>query len=147
LDARKGLTEGSRTLQLIMTWPDQDKKKTIFDLLSYTGEQSDDQLNTTPEEVRSTIISDFLDSLPNALVKVAEQPIVRGVAFGSGGVTGNISYVVQARRMIYEVLQGSSIPDDWASSIDMKKSLVNIQTGAKKKPMPAFICPECESVI
>lgn len=93
------------------------------------------------------MISDFLDSLPHALVRVAEQPIVRGAAFKSGGVAGNISYVVQARRMIYEVLQGSSIPDDWVSNIDMTKSIVDIQMGAKKKTMPAFMCPDCESMI
>ena len=145
MEIRKGLTEGSRTLQLIMTWPDEDKKDTIFSLLSYTG-QNDDQSDASPQEV-SMIISDFLDSLPNELVQVAEQPIVRGAAFKSGGVTGNISYVVQARRMIYEVLRGSSIPDDWAASVDLKKSIVDIQMGAKKKRMPAFLCPECNSVI
>ncbi|KAF8351990.1 hypothetical protein F5887DRAFT_9118 [Amanita rubescens] len=55
LEIHKGLTEGSRTLQLIMTWPDEDKKDTIFSLLSYTG-QNDDQSDASPQEV-SMIIS------------------------------------------------------------------------------------------
>ena len=149
MESQKGLTEGTRTLQLLMTWPDDDEKVTIADMLSYTKKTRSKKrarTNTSPEDT-CTAISDFLDTLPNEIVKVAEQPIVRGAIFRKGGITGNILYVVLARRMIYGVLQGSSVPDDWSTHIDVAKSTVKVQMGAKKKPMLPFLCPQCNSVI
>lgn len=136
---------------MLMTWPDDDEKVTISDLLSYTKKNRRQKLkraqtNANPEDARSTT-SDFLNTLPIEVVHVAEQPIVRGAVFKKGGITGNVSYVVLARRMIYGVLQGSSVPDDWSTQIDVAKSIVKFHMGAKKKPMPPFMCPRCNSII
>jgi hypothetical protein len=151
LQSSRGLTEAARTLQLLMTWPDDDEKVTISDLLSYTKMTRSQKLKrartkANPEDTW-TPTSDFLNTLPTEVVNVAEQPIVRGAMFRKGGITGNISYVVLARRMIYGVLQGSSVPDDWSTQIDVARSIVTFQLGAKKKPMLPFMCPGCNSII
>lgn len=151
LESQKGLTQAARTLHLLMNWPDNDEKVNIVDLLSLpctrkTRSRKVAQASTNLGETWRTT-SEFLDTFPEEIIKVAEQPIVRGKTFPAGGITGNISYVVLARRMIYEVLRGSSIPDDWSAHINVTRAIVNIQLGAKKKPMPAFLCPECESII
>ena len=151
MQSSRGLTEAARTLELLMTWPDDDEKVTISDLLSYTKKTRRQKLkraqtNANPEDAWSTT-SDFLNTLPIEVVHVAEQPIVRGAVFKKGGITGNVSYVVLARRMIYGVLQGSSVPDDWLTQIDVAKSIVKFHMGAKKKPMLPFMCPRCNSII
>ena len=136
---------------MLMTWPDVDEKVAIVDIPSYTRKarsQKRARTSTRPEDIST--ISEFLDTLPTEIVNVAEQPIVRGAIFRKGGITGNISYVVLARRMIYGVLQGSSIPDDWATHIDVARSIAKVQMGpgAKKNPpILPFLCPECNSVI
>jgi hypothetical protein len=87
---------------------------------------------------------EFLGTLPDHLVRVAEQPIVRGAAFVSGGVSGNVASVVLARRMIYEALQGSTVPDDWDKSINVTRSTVRLRSGIRKV---ALLCPKCNSLI
>lgn len=132
-----------------MTWPDDDEKVTIADMLSYTKKTRRQKKARTSTNLEDTWTptSDFLNTLPTEVVNVAEQPIVRGATFRKGGITGNVSYVVLARRMIYGVLQGSSVPDDWSTHIDVARSIVKIQTGAKKKPILPFMCPGCNSII
>ncbi|KAG6857511.1 hypothetical protein H0H87_002136 [Tephrocybe sp. NHM501043] len=46
----------------------------------------------------------LLASLPPDLVRIAQQPIVRGRAFYAGGLSGNLSAVVAARRTVYTAL-------------------------------------------
>jgi hypothetical protein len=154
LETEKGLTEAAQRLQLLMTWPDDDEKVGIADMQSYTRttrSQKRARINPIPEDAVEAAISDFLNTLPTEVVKVAEQPIVRGATFRKGGITGNVSYVALARRMIYGVLHGSSgsIPDDWSTHVDVARSIVKVRipVGEKKKPMLPFLCPECNSII
>ncbi|KAK2460848.1 hypothetical protein APHAL10511_007318 [Amanita phalloides] len=138
LKALKRQPRSVETLQMITTWPDTDKKESLLELLSPTHVQRKED---------SSVVPDFLGSLPDELVKVAEQPIVRGAAFRNGGVGGNVSYVVSARRMMYGVLQGSTIPEDWFTHVNIATAVVSIKMGAKKKTISAFVCPKCNSVI
>ncbi|KAG5338699.1 hypothetical protein C0989_006564 [Termitomyces sp. Mn162] len=48
----------------------------------------------------------LLASLPPDLVQIAEQPIVRGAAWHTGGLSGNLGAVVRARRIVYKAVLG-----------------------------------------
>ncbi|KAF8635562.1 hypothetical protein AX15_000212 [Amanita polypyramis BW_CC] len=159
LDVIRGEKHSSRTLQLITTWPDTDEKLSLSELLS-PRKQSLGRFRPggVPRQRKTTssvvvdldpddVISGFLGLFPDELIRVAEQPIVRGAAFTAGGVAGNISYVALARRMIYEALHGSSVPDDWPAHIVVSKSVVDLKIGAKKRTIPGLVCPECKSFI
>jgi len=85
--------------------------------------------------------AELLKSLPPDLVKVAQQPIVKG---GKAGVVGNVRAVVRARRMIYRAITDtSSVPDDWDRAIDVSRTL----TLSAGKRIPALVCPKCQSSI
>ena len=81
--------------------------------------------------------------LPADLLLIAQQPIVRGGAFSAGGVAGNISDVVGARRIVYEALQGKLVPDTWEEGLDVHRAVYIKKTGKT----PAFLCPKCEGAI
>ena len=143
----------SHCLQRIMNWPDTDETISIADLSSSLNTplkrrrkqrtRNGGPPHLAPDEA-SAITMEFLGTLPEHLVRVAEQPIVRGATFVPGGVSGNIACVVLARRMIYEALQGSTVPDDWNASINVTRSTVNLRIGQKKT---ALLCPKCNSLI
>jgi len=154
LEPSGGRNRSTQSLQRIMAWPDIDESISIAELASRLSSpltrrrrkwNTDGQTITSDEA--SGITLEFLGTLPGDLVRVAEQPIVRGAAFGPGGISGNMASVVQARRVIYQTLQGSSLPDDWDSSINIMRSVVNLKMGSKKKVVPALLCPRCESSI
>jgi len=83
----------------------------------------------------------LLSSLPTDLVKVAEQPIVKG---GSAGIVGNVTYVVNARRFVYEALSQGSVSEDWDKIVDVERGIVKV---SGKKEIPAFVCPGCQGPI
>ncbi|KAF8624660.1 hypothetical protein AX17_006991 [Amanita inopinata Kibby_2008] len=137
----------TRSLRLISSWPDTDEVLSIADLASAPlAPMKRRRENVGPE--RSTVGSaeaagitrNFLGSIPHEMVKIAEQPIIRGAAFSAGGVSGNVASIVSARRMIYETLQGSSIPDDWMNQVDVKASVV-------ERKLPPLSCPQCSGPI
>ncbi|KAF9485638.1 hypothetical protein BDN70DRAFT_534900 [Pholiota conissans] len=92
-----------------------------------------------------------LAEIPPELREIAEQPMVRGNAFVLGGVSGNIGFVTRARRLVYQILEGSSVPDDWMLQVFASSDLgvVNaiVKIGGTRKALPPVICPNCKSAI
>ncbi|PFH50863.1 hypothetical protein AMATHDRAFT_75332 [Amanita thiersii Skay4041] len=137
-----------RTLRLISTWPHTDELLTISMLASPVSPTRGKKGKVEPRsEQAAEITQNFLDSLPSDLIKVAEQPIVRGGAFPAGGISGNVAAVVAARKLIYDALQGSSVPDDWDKDLNMRKVVVSFNYGGKRRSLQHFLCPSCSSPI
>lgn len=89
---------------------------------------------------------ELLSSLPTDLVTVAQQPIIKG---GHIGVAGNVRWVVNARRMLYNALAiyGGSVipvPDDWEESVNVEKA---VRRGVGKNKIPALVCPKCHGPV
>lgn len=104
------------------------------------------------EAVRSLV--DALAALPPVLLQIAQQPMVRGRAFEQGGVSGNIGFVARARRLVYELLEGSSLPDNWEDQVFGKHDEVQLSADnaivklqGKSKALPHVVCPNCKSAI
>ncbi|KAJ6591272.1 hypothetical protein DFH09DRAFT_1139167 [Mycena vulgaris] len=79
----------------------------------------------------------LLDALPPTLVHAAAQPIVKGGAFRAGGVVGNVTAVLTARRFVFEALRdGTASADGWEAHMpDRWEELVDVQLGgAVQKP-------------
>ncbi|KAG6830598.1 hypothetical protein H0H92_015879 [Tricholoma furcatifolium] len=106
--------------------------------LSSEDEEDDDDL-----ELR-------LQTLPPDLVRVAEQPIVRGIAWYAGGVSGNVAAVVAARRIVYaalglssalpsgpqdeECLTGEAALDRWEEKVgDQTRAIVDLSNANASK--------------
>jgi len=89
-------------------------------------------------------VEELLGALPPDLVLVAQQPIVRGASFALGGVAGNVGWVVRARRMVYDALDGTPVPEDWEAEIDVERAIVKI---GGKTVLPAVVCPQCQGAI
>lgn len=83
---------------------------------------------------------ELLSALPADLVRVAEQPIIKG---GHVGIVGNVTYVVNARRLVYDALAEGRVAEDWEDIVDVERSVV--RTGGKK--IPALLCPGCQGPI
>ncbi len=119
-------------------------------------------------ETRTTrpLLTEVLSTLPQNLVKIATQPLVRGGAFPAGGVAGNIGMVTQSRRLVYAALQmgggPESVPDDWQDKVfgddrqvvgvGLENAIVDVKwegsvPGKKDKELPPFLCPNCRSAI
>ncbi|KAJ7701929.1 hypothetical protein B0H17DRAFT_1045131 [Mycena rosella] len=73
----------------------------------------------------------LLDGLPPVLVSAAAQPIVKGGAFPAGGVVGNITAVLTARRLVFEALRdGQKVTDGWQAHMpDGWQALVDVRLG------------------
>jgi hypothetical protein len=96
-------------------------------------------------------LTEVLSSLPPDLLKVAQQPLVRGGAFPNGGVAGNIGAVTRARRIVYEILEGGEVADDWEDVLfcgdkegSVDNAIVELTGGQMVSPL---ICPKCTSAI
>jgi len=126
------------------------------------------QLKVKPKKATSRSrtrpsLSTVLANLPADLVTIAQQPLVRGAAFRSGGIAGNIGMVTQARRIVYEALEkggvGGSVPDDWEEKVfgddmeelklGLKNAVVKVESENSKstRVIPPFVCPSCKSAI
>jgi hypothetical protein len=135
----------SRPMRLLMSSPDHDED---FVISASVAKQPAERNSRGRKKglVRSgsmQLTTEMLAALPQDLVLVAQQPIVKGARFRSGGIAGNIRSVLRARRLIYQVLNGEAdVPEDWRDDIDVQRSIVKL--GRK---MPALRCPECQGPI
>jgi len=147
---QKCLSSSSHPVHLLASSPDSDSTVILEDLIATSeppkkrprgrpskSQAQDDQIAAVRRAEH------FLGTLPPDLVLVAQQPIVRGAAFGAGGVVGNVRMVVQARRMVYEALQGTSLSEGWVEELGVRRAVF------MKKPgkMPVFECPQCKGAI
>ena len=97
-------------------------------------------------------LTEVLSTLPPELLQVAQQPLVRGGAFAVGGVAGNIGAVTRARRMVYQVLEGAELPDDWEDMLFGEEGDANVGNAivkliGGKTVLPPLLCPKCNSAI
>jgi hypothetical protein len=108
-------------------------------------------------------LDSVLGTIPPSLLTIAVQPLVRGGAFVSGGVAGNIGMVTRARRLVHTALQmggGDDVESDWEDvvfgedrqvlEIGMKNAVVLVEDedGSRaKENLPPFVCPNCKSAI
>ena len=96
-------------------------------------------------------LTQVLSTLPPDLLQVAQQPLVRGGAFAIGGVAGNIGAVTRARRIVYQVLEGEEVPDDWEEMLFGEDGKANVNNAIVKleggKTLPPLLCPKCKSAI
>jgi hypothetical protein len=80
------------------------------------------------------------------LLKIARCPMIRGKA--AGGPGGNVRDVVAARRLVYALLVGASLPEDWDSHLSLGHALhirgIIIDMPRHDSP---FACPSCHSAI
>lgn len=74
--------------------------------------------------------------LPEALVALAGQPVVRGGGTG-GGVAGNVWTVCRARLKVYEITE-SGLPDD-----DWEEEFADAPEPDKLEAMTVYQCPHC----
>ncbi|KAK0205426.1 hypothetical protein DFS33DRAFT_1328241 [Desarmillaria ectypa] len=123
-----------RPLRLLLSSPDSDEPFVV------PVRRSARLKKTQPERM----IEELLEGLPDELVKVAKQPMVKGAKYPLGGIVGNITWVSRARRLVYNALSGFGVPDDWKDSIDCSKAIVKFKD---RNVIPALICPQCESPI
>ncbi|KAJ7481769.1 hypothetical protein FB451DRAFT_136965 [Mycena latifolia] len=99
-------------------------------------------------------IDEFDPQLPENLLKLAAQPIVRGAALHALGFAGNSRAVVSARRFVYAAIQkGVSVPDGWENNLglDLDAAMVEASLPALKladtgDPL-VLMCPNCSGPI
>ncbi|KAJ7171792.1 hypothetical protein C8R43DRAFT_979432 [Mycena crocata] len=87
-------------------------------------------------------------SLPDNLIRLAAQPIVRGAALPALGITGNCHDVVRARRFVYAALLKSvPVPPDWDAEIDFDAAIVDevlpVLEAEETGEALVFMCPGC----
>ncbi|KAF5325495.1 hypothetical protein D9619_009724 [Psilocybe cf. subviscida] len=108
------------------------------------------------EEERLRSLTKALADLPEDLVEVAQQPMVRGAAFQEGGVSGNIGFVTRAREIVYDFLESGNVPESWESAVfeplkpGVQKGAIRnaiVRIGGLKSGLPRFACPTCHSAI
>ncbi|KAJ7628721.1 hypothetical protein FB45DRAFT_919097 [Roridomyces roridus] len=90
--------------------------------------QRSNRAEGSPIPVLGPAAAQIFSNLPPALVKAAEQPIVRGAAFRAGGVVGNISAVMAARRLVFHSLRTGEFDDEnWEENMPERwEELVNV---------------------
>ncbi|KAG7442874.1 uncharacterized protein BT62DRAFT_1078972 [Guyanagaster necrorhizus] len=123
-----------RPLRLLLSSPDSDEPFVV----------PVKQSTRSKRAAAKRTIEELLTELPNELVRVAKQPIVKGAKYPLGGIVGNVTWVVTARRLVYDALSGFGVPDDWKGSIDCSKAIVKFKDN---NVIPAVICPQCEGPI
>ena len=160
----------SRALRLLACSPDTDDEIDLQSLIPITVIQDSDTEIEPPKKKRrgrpknipssptETILqqprtlTQVLSTLPPDLLQVAQQPLVRGGAFAIGGVAGNIGAVTRARRIVYQVLEGGEVPDNWEEMLfgedgdaNVGNAIVKLIGG--KTVIPPLLCPKCNSAI
>jgi hypothetical protein len=158
----------SRALRLLACSPDTDDEIDLQSLIPITiNHESDTEppkkkrrgrpknIPSSPTETvlqQPRTLTQVLSTLPSDLLQVAQQPLVRGGAFAIGGVAGNIGAVTRARRMVYQVLEGGEVPDDWEEMLfgedgdaNVANAIVKLIGG--KTVIPPLLCPKCNSAI
>jgi hypothetical protein len=99
--------------------------------------------NSNTEDPPARGLEDVLQTVPSDLLLIAQQPIVRGGNFYTGGAAGNVAAVVHARRIVYDALRGTAVPEDWDAELNVQKCVYM----KKVEKIPTFICPKCEGAI
>ena len=169
-------TTQSRVLRLLACSPDTDDVIDLESLIPMTvihqnaQPDSDTETAQPPKKKRrgrpskkmpsspteaviqqSFTLAEVLSTIPPDLLKMAQQPLVRGGAFELGGVAGNIGIVTRARRFVYRALEGGEVPSDWEELLFGEGSDVNISNAIVKlrggKMVPPLLCPKCKSAI
>ena len=163
----------SRALRLLACSPDTDDEIDLQSLIPITIIHRDHGSDTEmeppkkkrrgrpkniPSSPTETVLQEprtltqVLSTLPSDLLQVAQQPLVRGGAFAVGGVAGNIGAVTRARRIVYQVLEGGELPDDWEEILfgedgesNVGNAIVKLIGG--KTVIPPLLCPKCNSAI
>jgi hypothetical protein len=134
-------------LRLLASSPDSDEEVVLGDLLARSGPPKKKRRGRPSKSIdKDTIthsIEAALSNLPPDLLLVAQQQIVRGATFGAGGVTGNVSAVVRARKIVYEALEGTSVSERWKENLDVDRAVYTKKAGR----VPAFVCPQCKGAI
>jgi len=171
-NATTGLSQ-SRALRLLACSPDTDDEIDLQSLIPITVIHRDHDSDTEieppkkkrrgrPKNIPSSptetvlqqprTLTQVLSTLPPDLLQVAQQPLVRGGAFAIGGVAGNIGAVTRARRIVYQLLEGGEVPDDWEEMLfgedgdaNVGNAIVKLVGG--KTVIPPLICPKCKSAI
>ena len=159
-----------RPLRLLACSPDTDDDIDLGSLIPITLSQKDESDPEPPKKKRRSrpskaipaspteavlqqprSLTEVLNTLPPDLLKVAQQPLVRGGAFAVGGVAGNIGAVTRARRIVYQALEGGEVPDDWEEMLFGEDGEANVGNAIVKlsggKRVPPLLCPKCNSAI
>lgn len=114
--------------------------------------------------VEQAKLDEILSPLPHDLLRIAQQPMVRGGAFPAGGVSGNVGFVSRARLLVYKILsEGGGAtsrsdddvdwrkvvfgPDFKSEGVGLGNAIVCMKDDAKKAELAAFLCPECHGSI
>lgn len=136
-------------MRLLSSSPDSDDTIDLDESAQRPLKKRRGRPKATAEQATTT--AEKLAEMPADLVRIAQQPIVRGRAFEAGGVAGNVYAVVHARRMVYEALEGKDVPEDWESVLAagnedwrIYNAIVQLEKGSKLHPV---ICPKCEGAI
>ena len=162
----------SRALRLLACSPDTDDEIDLQSLIPLTIIHKDHGSDTEieppkkkrrgrpkniPSSPTETVLQEphsltqVLSTLPADLLQVAQQPLVRGGAFAVGGVAGNIGAVTRARRIVYQVLEGGEVPEDWEEMLFGEDGESNVGNAIVKliggKTVPPLLCPKCNSAI
>ena len=160
----------NRALRLLACSPDTDDEIDLQSLIPITiNHESDTEIErpkkkrrgrgkNIPSSPTETVLqqphtlTQVLSTLPPDLLQIAQQPLVRGGAFAIGGVAGNIGAVTRARRIVYQVLEGGEVPDDWEEMLfgedgdaNVGNAIVKLTGG--KTVIPPLLCPKCNSAI
>lgn len=160
----------SRALRLLACSPDTDDEIDLQSLIPITIVHGSDteieppkkkrrgrpkNIPSTPTETvlqQPHTLTEVLSTLPPELLQIAQQPLVRGGAFAVGGVAGNIGAVTRARRIVYQILEGGEVPDDWEEMLfgedgdsNVGNAIVKLTGG--KTVIPPLLCPQCNSAI
>lgn len=131
---------GARPLRLLAVSPDDDQ-----DFMISTPTQSRRKTRGKSDSVQSLeLTTKMLSALPHDLVRVAQQPIIKGARFQPGGVVGNVTDVIRARRVVYAALQGTPVPADWKERINVDRAVVKLKGHNR---LMAFVCPNCDGAI
>jgi len=146
-----------RRLHLLSSSPDSDLSIELENLAPKEpaqkrrrGRPSAASLLTT-HLVRKTA-EELLGDLPQMLLRIAEQPIVRGAAFSQGGVSGNVRAVIHARRMVYEAIGGGrGVKEGWEEEVGVEepggeeRAIVKIGTKHRGNSglLQPWLCPNC----
>lgn len=152
-----------RNLRLLAASPDTDDVVDLDSLIPLTITSDSErpkkraktrQSNSSAHEAvveQPKSLSEALSNMPADLVRVAQQPLVRGGAFTHGDITGNLCFVARARKLVYSILEGEEVPDDWISQVFQEEntSLHNAIVVLKNatKALPPVVCPNCKSAI
>lgn len=87
--------------------------------------------------------TDPYEKVPQELLEIARQPVIRGRGMG---VVGNVCSVTRARKLIRVAIQdGEQILNDWKSSLGVVYSMADLKAASapQAKKVLAYACPKC----